>query len=260
MLVVKLRRENRIGYVTIDRPGALNALNEDILIELQQIVSLLSEDKSVDVVIFTGAGEKAFVAGADIAEMREKSPQQSYIFSNRGQSVFQQIQDLPQPTIAAVHGFALGGGCELALSCDLRIVTDKAIFGQPEVGLGIIPGFGGTQRLPRLIGRAMAMELILTGRIIDAREALRLGLVNKIVSSENLMYEVENLAETILSKGRYAIRQAKAAINKGLEVDTSTGCEIERNLFALCFGEEQREGMQAFLEKRPPNFMKQRVL
>lgn len=186
--------------------------------------------------------------------MKDKSPQEGYSFARLGQTIFQRIQELPQPTIAAVNGFAFGGGCELAMACDLRIATDKAKFGQPEVGLGIIPGFGGTQRLPRLIGRAKAMDIILTGRTINASEALELGLVNKVVSSDNLMAEVVSMAEVILSKGPHAIRQAKVAINKGLEVDTNMGCELEGNLFALCFGEEQREGMSAFLEKRQAHF------
>lgn len=254
MSVVELRKENRLGFVTINRPKVLNALNLEVLTELDQIISMLYNDREIDVVIFTGAGEKAFVAGADISEMKEKSPQEGYSFARKGQVLFQRIQELPQPTIAAINGFAFGGGCELAMACDMRIASDKARFGQPEVGLGIIPGFGGTQRLPRLIGRAKAMDIILTGRTINASEALGLGLVNKVVSPENLMLEAESLAEVILSKGPYAIRQAKVAINKGLEVDTNMGCELEGNLFALCFGEEQREGMSAFLEKRKANF------
>jgi len=254
MSVVELKKENRLGYVTINRPKVLNALNVEVLTELDQIITMLYNDKEIDVVIFAGAGEKAFVAGADISEMKDKSPQESYAFARQGQVLFQRIQELPQPTIAAINGFALGGGCELAMSCDMRIATDKAKFGQPEVALGIIPGFGGTQRLPRLIGRAKAMEIILTGQTINASEALELGLVNKVVSSENLIAEAVSLAEAILSKGPFAIRQSKVAINKGLEVDINTGCELEGNLFALCFGEEQREGMSAFLEKRKPNF------
>lgn len=256
MAVVELKKENRIGFVTINRPKVLNALNAEVLNELDQILTMLYHDREIDVVIFTGAGEKAFVAGADISEMKDKTPQESYTFARQGQVLFQRIQELPQPTIAAINGFAFGGGCELAMACDMRIATDKAKFGQPEVALGIIPGFGGTQRLPRLIGRAKAMELILTGRTVNASEALDLGLVNKVVTTENLMAEAVSLAEAILSKGPYAIRQAKVAINKGLEVDINTGCELEGNLFALCFGEEQREGMSAFLEKRQPNYKK----
>lgn len=256
MSVVELKKENRLGFVTINRPKVLNALNAEVLIELDKIITMLYNDKEIDVVIITGAGEKAFVAGADISEMKDKSPQESYTFARQGQVLFQRIQDLPQPTIAAINGFAFGGGCELAMSCDMRIATDKAKFGQPEVALGIIPGFGGTQRLPRLIGRAKAMELIITGRTINASEALELGLVNKVVTTESLMAETVSLADLILSKGPYAIRQAKVAINKGLEVDINTGCELEGNLFALCFGEEQREGMSAFLEKRQPNYKK----
>lgn len=254
MSVVELKKENRLGFVTINRPKVLNALNAEVLSELDQLITNIYQDKEIDVVILTGAGEKAFVAGADISEMKDKSPQESYEFARQGQVLLQRIQELPQPTIAAINGFAFGGGCELAMACDMRIATDKAKFGQPEVALGIIPGFGGTQRLPRLIGRAKSMELILTGRTINASEALELGLVNKVVSAENLITETVSLAEAILSKGPYAIRQAKAAINKGLDVDINTGCELEGNLFALCFGNEQREGMTAFLEKRKPNF------
>lgn len=256
MSVVELKKENRLGIVTINRPKVLNALNAEVLSELDQMITMLYNEKEIDVVIFTGAGEKAFVAGADISEMKDKSPQESYTFSRQGQILLQRIQELPQPTIAAINGFAFGGGCEFAMACDMRIATDKAKFGQPEVALGIIPGFGGTQRLPRLIGRAKAMELIFTGRTINASEALELGLVNKVVTTENLMAETVSLAEMILSKGPYAIRQAKVAINKGLEVDINTGCELEGNLFALCFGEEQKEGMSAFLEKRKPNYKK----
>lgn len=256
MSVVELKKENRLGIVTINRPKVLNALNAEVLSELDQMITMLYNEKEIDVVIFTGAGEKAFVAGADISEMKDKSPQESYTFSRQGQILLQRIQELPQPTIAAINGFAFGGGCELAMACDMRIATDKAKFGQPEVALGIIPGFGGTQRLPRLIGRAKAMEVIFTGRTINASEALELGLVNKVVTTENLMADTVSLAEMILSKGPYAIRQAKVAINKGLEVDINTGCELEGNLFALCFGEEQKEGMSAFLEKRKPNYKK----
>ncbi|WP_052693610.1 enoyl-CoA hydratase-related protein, partial [Desulfosporosinus sp. I2] len=222
MSVVELKKESRLGFVTINRPKVLNALNGEVLSELDQMITDIYQDKDIDVVIFTGAGEKAFVAGADISEMKDKSPQESYKFARQGQVLLQRIQELPQPTIAAINGFAFGGGCELAMACDLRIATDKAKFGQPEVALGIIPGFGGTQRLPRLIGRAKAMEIILTGRTIHASEALELGLVNQVVSTENLIAETVSLAEAILSKGPYAIRQAKAAINKGLEVDINT--------------------------------------
>jgi len=254
MSVVELKKENRLGFVTINKPKVLNALNAEVLTELDKIVTMLYTDKDIDVVIITGAGEKAFIAGADISEMKDQSPQEVYNFTRQGQILFQRIQDLPQPTIAAINGFAFGGGCELAMACDMRIASEKARFGQPEVALGITPGFGGTQRLPRLIGRAKAMEMILTGKTIKAPEALELGLVNKVVAPENLMAEAVSLAEEILSKGPHAVRQAKIAINKGLELDINSGCELEASLFALCFGEEQIEGMSAFLEKRKANF------
>ncbi|TYO95256.1 enoyl-CoA hydratase [Geothermobacter ehrlichii] len=258
MAFVELRKENRLGIVTINRPKALNALNTQVLAELEQTLREIAVDDKIGVIIITGAGEKAFVAGADIVEMQNKSAEAASDFARKGQNIFRLIQDLPQPTIAAVNGFALGGGCELAMACDLRLASENARFGQPEVNLGIIPGFGGTQRLPRLIGRARAMELILTGRTIKAEEALELGLVNKVVPSSELLNEAVELAKTILVKGPEAVRRAKSAVNKGLEIDTNTGCELEATLFGLCFaGKEQKEGMAAFLEKRTANFIQE---
>ena len=255
MAFVDYQEDNRLGIVTINRPAALNALNFQVLEELQQIIEQVSASDHVGVVIVTGSGDKAFVAGADIAEMRNMSPREATDFSRKGQEIIRLLQELPQACIAAVNGFALGGGCELALACDMRIASESAKFGQPEVNLGIIPGLGGTQRLPRLIGRAKSMELILTGRIIDACEAVGMGLVNRVVPPSELLSEAISLARTILAKGPEAVRRAKISVNKGLEVNIDEGCELEATLFGCCFaGGEQAEGMSAFLEKRAANF------
>jgi len=215
----------------------------------------LAQDSDVGIVIITGAGEKAFVAGADIKEMKDMSPLEARNFMHFGQGVFNDIENLPKPTIAAVNGFALGGGCELALSCDMIIASEKAKFGLPEVTLGIHPGFGGTQRLPRLIGSAKAKELIFTGKMIDANEALRIGLVNKVVPPENLMDVAKALAQKILKNGQLAIRLVKSAINAGLNVPLEKGLAYEAVTQGLAFTtEDKNEGLEAFLEKRKPNF------
>ena len=243
-----------VTTILLNRPEALNALNFETLQEIDSALDDIEKSDSVKLVVFGGSGGKAFCAGADIASMQTKTPQEAHEFSRLGQRVFSRIQGLAQPTIAAVNGVALGGGCELAMSCDMRNAASKAKFGQPEVALGVIPGWSGTQRMPRLIGRAKAMELILTGAIIGAEEALTIGLVNKVVPVEEIWTEVNTLCETIMAKGPGAVRRAKLAINKGSEVDLETGCELEAAQFGLCFGPEQVEGMSAFLEKRPPAF------
>lgn len=256
MEFVEYKKEGRLGILTINRPNALNALNTQVLIELQTVVEGIAGDDKVGVVIITGAGSKSFVAGADITEMQGNSAAEATALARFGQHVFQLIQDLPQPSIAAVNGFALGGGCELALACDLRIASENAKFGQPEVNLGLIPGFGGTQRLSRIVGRAISMELILSGRMVDAIEARDIGLVNKVVSASDLLAETVDLAKSILTKGPEAVRRAKFAVNKGLEAGSDAGCDLEAVLFGLCFsGEESREGISAFLEKRKANFV-----
>ncbi len=206
------------------------------------------------VIVLTGAG-KAFVAGADISEMSPLSAAEGYAFGKLGMDVFMQVERNSKPVIAAVNGFALGGGCELSLSCDIRLASTKAKFGQPEVGLGITPGFGGTQRLIRAVGPGMAKELIYTANIINAEEALRIGLVNHIYEPEELLDQAIKLAKTIASKAKLAVKYAKSAINNGIQADIETGMEIERTSFGLCFAtEDQKEGMKAFLEKRNPEF------
>ena len=244
-----------IGVLTLNRPKALNALNAQLMSELQAFVSKVATDPEIKVLIITGAGEKAFVAGADITEMQPKSAVEGRDWAKFGQQVFDQIENLPQPVIAAVNGFALGGGNELAMACDIRIASEKAKFGQPEVNLGITPGFAGTQRLPRLIGKGRAKELIFTGEPIDAAEAYRIGLVNKVVPPEELLPAARDLAKKIIAKGEIAVRQCKAAINRGMEMDLASGTAYEAEVFGLCFATaDQKEGMRAFIEKRKPVF------
>lgn len=243
-----------ICTIKINNPKSLNALNIEVLKDLDKAFDLAASDEEVSVIVLTGEG-KAFVAGADIAYMKELSVEEAKEFSEYGAKIFRKIETLNKTVIAAVNGFALGGGCELAMACDMRIASEKAKFGQPEVGLGITPGFSGTQRLPRLIGLGRAKELILTGNHIDAEEAYRIGLVNKVTNKESLMEETYALAKKILSNSKAAVRYAKEAMNRGIETDIETGIGIEVNLFGLCFAhEDQKEGMGAFLEKRRPNF------
>ncbi len=247
--------KNRIGYVTINRPDKLNALNATAKAELKELFGDLRSDESVDVVILTGAGEKAFVAGTDIKELTELNAESGKAFSAGGQGVFDLIENLGKPVIAAVNGFALGGGCELALACTLRIASENAKFGQPEVNLGIIPGYGGTQRLARLVGRGKALELLLTGDQIDAQEALRIGLVNRVVLLQELKSASEAVAQKIVSKGQVAVRLALKAVNATQESRLTEGEALEAKLFGECCGSEDfKEGTKAFLEKRKPNF------
>jgi len=246
--------EGQVGLLKINRPDRLNALNSKTLEELTSALEGFARDETVKTVVITGEG-KAFVAGADIAEMRDMDLLESRAFSQKGQGVLDQIESLEKPVIAAVNGFALGGGCELALACDIRVASELAKFGQPEVNLGIIPGFAGTQRLARLIGEGRAMELILTGEIIDAQTALSYGLVNKVVPSDKLLDEAMALAKKIAAKGPVAVSLAKTVIHRGLQVDQASGTAFETNAFALCFASGQaREGMSAFLEKRKPDW------
>jgi enoyl-CoA hydratase len=243
------------AVVTINRPKALNALNEQTLRELQRAFDSLSENEAVQVIIITGAGEKAFVAGADIAAMQPLTALQAREFAKLGHELMRTIEAGTKPVIAAVNGFALGGGCELALSCDIRLASDNARFGQPEVNLGVIPGFGGTQRLARLIGKGLAMEMILTGDMVKAAEALRTGLANKVVAQAELLDTAKEMAAKISSKGPLSVKLAKEAIRNGLDMDLDKANQYEAELFALCFASaEQKEGMQAFLEKRPAQF------
>lgn len=247
--------ENQITTVTINRPQALNALNQQTLIELQSAFNSFADNDEIQVVIITGSGNKAFAAGADIAAMQPLNALEARRFAKFGHQVMQKIEACPKPVIAAVNGFALGGGCELALVCDIRIAAENARFGQPEVNLGIIPGFGGTQRLARLVGKGRAMELIMTGDMIDANEAYRIGLANKIVTTDQLQETAIKMATSIISKGPYSVKLAKQAVRNGLELDLDRANQYETELFSLCFTTaDQKEGMQAFLEKRPAQF------
>ena len=247
--------ESNIATVTFNRPKALNALNQETMQEALACFRELKSNDAVQVVIVTGTGTKAFVAGGDIAFMRELTPLTARKFGLLGQELTNAIEGLGKPVIAAVNGFALGGGCELALACDIRLASDNAKFGQPEVNLGVIPGFGGTQRLPRLIGRGRASEIIFTADIIDATEAYRIGLVNRVVPQDQLLPACRQMAAKIISRGTVAVRLSKDAINNGMEMDLARACIYEADQFALCFASpEQKEGMDAFLEKRPPQF------
>ncbi|AQS07400.1 short-chain-enoyl-CoA hydratase [Clostridium beijerinckii] len=252
---IKVKEENGISVVCIDRPKSLNALNTQTLKELGQIINDISERKDIYTVIITGSGEKAFVAGADITEMKSKSAIEGREMAKLAQKVFSNIENMPQVVIAAVNGYALGGGCELSMACDIRLASTNAKFGQPEVGLGIIPGFAGTQRLPRLVGKGIAKELIFTTDMIDAKEAYRIGLVNKVYEPEELMEKTIELAKKIMKKGLFAVSLAKSAINNGLNMDTESAYAFEADLFGLCFStDDQTEGMSAFIEKRKALF------
>ncbi|MTI67292.1 MAG: short-chain-enoyl-CoA hydratase [Firmicutes bacterium] len=248
------KKEDNIAVLSVNRPKALNALNTEVLEELDIAIEKITTDEDIYVVILTGEG-KAFVAGADISEMKDKTPKEAREFAKLGIDVFRKIELLEKPVISAVNGFSLGGGLELSMSCDIRIASEKAKFGQPEVGLGITPGFAGTQRLARLVGASKAKELIFTADMIDSNEAEKIGLVNKVVKKEDLMDEALNLAKKIASKGQIAIRYSKCAINRGFETDIDTGMALERDLFGLCFAtDDQKEGMKAFIDKRKPEF------
>lgn len=250
-----LEKEGALAILYVNRPKALNALNKDTLLEMKDAITSIKNDPEVDVLIVTGAGDKSFVAGADIAFMQSLTAVEAREFGALGQEVFRMIEAMEKPSIAAVNGFALGGGCELAMCCDFRIASSKAKFGQPEVGLGITPGFGGTQRLPRLVGSGMARQMLYTADIIDASEALRIGLVNNVVAPEELMDVVKGIAGRIISKGKLAVRFSKVAANEGLQTDIDRAMTIEADLFGLCFStEDQKEGMGAFIEKRSPKF------
>lgn len=252
MAYVTIVRHGAVAQVTISRPEALNALNTEVLAALEEAFAGLAKDDSVRAVVLTGEG-KAFVAGADIAEMRGFSPTQAQDYAARGAAVFAAIEALPQPVIAAVNGFALGGGCELALACDIRLASERAKFGQPEVSLGVIPGFGGTQRLPRAVGLGEAMRLILGGQAVGAAEALRIGLVQGVYAPEALLDEASALAQTIAKNAPLAVRAAKQAMREGMDMPLAKGIAMEGRAFAACFDTaDQREGMAAFVEKRRP--------
>ncbi|UCE35996.1 MAG: enoyl-CoA hydratase/isomerase family protein [Thermoplasmata archaeon] len=251
---VRVTKENKTAIITMDRPEALNALNSKVLSDLRDIIKQIQKDEEITTVIITGSG-KAFVAGADIKEMMEKSPIEAREFTYLGQAVLKELEDLNKPVIAAVNGVALGGGCELALACDIILASEKARLGFPEVGLGIHPGFGGTQRLPRLVGRAKAKELIFTADILDAKEAERIGLVNRVVAPDKLLEEARGIANKISRQAPIAIRLAKSAINKGCEMDLDTGLAYEVESVSMAFStKDSKEGMSAFTKRRKPEF------
>lgn len=250
MEFIKYEEKGMIGIITISREKALNALNSQVLDEIEKAFDAVDVN-NIRCLILTGAGEKSFVAGADIAEMSTCTKAEGEAFGKKGNDVFRKIETFPIPVIAAVNGFALGGGCEIAMSCDIRICSENAIFGQPEVGLGITPGFGGTQRLPRIVGVGMAKQIIYSAKNIKADEALRIGLVNAVYPQADLMAQAEKLANAIAVAAPIAVRNCKKAINEGLQVDMDKAIVIEEKLFGSCFEtEDQKEGMKAFLEKR----------
>lgn len=247
-------RDNGICILTLSAPKSLNALNSALIAELDEFLTGLDTEK-VRVLILTGDGDKSFVAGADISEMAHLGEAEGLAFGQRGAEAFRKLEDLPIPTIAAINGFALGGGCEIAMACDIRYAATNAKFGQPEVGLGIIPGFSGTYRLPKLIGQGMAKELIYSGKVIRADEALRIGLVNQVVEQAELMSAVIALAEQILRNAPLAVRYAKECINRNYDLDRTEGLALENRLFARCFTtEDQKNGMSAFLTKQKAVF------
>lgn len=251
---IKYEKKESIAYVTMNRPEAMNAFNDDTLDELSAIIDDIENDDSVKAVIFTGSG-KAFIAGADISKMPEYSNLKGREVCLKGQAIFSRVENLKIPTIAAVNGFALGGGCEFSMSCDLRIASEYAKFGQPEVNLGIIPGWGGTQRLPRLIGKGRAKYYIYTAEIIKADEAYRIGLVDKLVSADDLLKESEAVAKTIISKAPIAIQLAKKVIDTGIDLPLEAGLSYEAEAYATSFAcEDRMEGTTAFLEKREAVF------
>jgi enoyl-CoA hydratase len=252
---LRIETRDRICTVTINRPEKLNALNAVAKSELRTVFEDIKTDSGVDVVILTGAGEKSFVAGTDIGELTALDEQTGKRFAAEGQQVFAKIENLGKPVIAAVNGYALGGGLELALACHIRLASENARFGQPEVNLGIIPGYGGTQRLARCVGEAKAMEMTLTGDPVDAQEAARLGLVNRVVPQAELLAVAREMATKIASKGQVAIRMALKAVHISQETHLTEGLEVEASLFGLCCNTEDfREGASAFLEKRKPAF------
>ena len=252
---ILLNKEEGIGLITMNRPQQLNTLDRTTVEELAWIIDAAGADDEIKVIILTGAGDKAFVAGGDIAFMQALTAMEAREFATFGQAVLRKLETLPKPVIAAINGFCLGGGCELAMACDFSIAASKAKFGQPEVGLGVTAGFGGTQRLPRLIGVGRARQLLYTGDIIDAQEAMRIGLVNAVVPDGELMDFVTNIARRIIAKGQLAVRCSKAAINNGMQTDIDRGMTIEADIFGLCFSTaDQQEGMQAFMAKRRPQF------
>jgi enoyl-CoA hydratase len=250
-----LERKDKAAWITLNRPQQLNALGRRTMEELEEALTMVEREDQIQALVITGAGERAFAAGADIQELAALSPGEAEAFSRFGQNIFRHLEKLKKTSIAAVNGLALGAGCELAASCSLRVASQGARFGQPEVNLGIIPGWGGTQRLPRIVGRGCALHLILTGEIIDAQEAWRIGLVHKVVSASELIPHVEALTNELLCKGPLALQGALEAVMEGEDRSLQEGMVLEARIFGRLFGTEDRqEGLRAFLEKRKPDF------
>jgi enoyl-CoA hydratase len=252
---IRFEKKNQIAYVTIDRPKVLNALNMATMQELKQAFAAIKDDADVRVAILTGSGEKAFVAGADIGELSQHTPVSAKEYTHKGQAIIDAIENLGKPVIACINGFALGGGCELAMACTMRLASDNAKLGQPEVKLGLLPGYGGTQRLPRLVGKGIAMQLVLTGEMISAQEAHRIGLVNEVVPAGELIPRAEAIAAKIIANAPLAIQYAMEAVNRGLDLPLADGLFLEATLFGVCCAtEDKNEGTKAFLEKRTAQF------
>jgi enoyl-CoA hydratase/carnithine racemase len=252
---ILLEKKNATAYVTVNRPKVLNALNSATMEELRAAFHDIKNDASVRVVILTGAGEKAFIAGADIGELAKQDPVAAKEYTHRGQNVLNLIENLGKPVIACLNGFALGGGCEIAMACSMRLASENAKLGQPEVKLGIIPGLGGSQRLPRLVGKGVAMQLVTTGEMITAQEAYRIGLVNEVTAAAELIPRAEAIAQKIIANAPLAVQFAMEAVNKGMEVPLAEGLYLEAVLFGVsCATEDKKEGTTAFIEKRPAQF------
>ena len=249
------QKKGAMAYVTVNRPKVLNALNMATMEELRKVFHAIKQDDEVRVVIMTGSGEKAFIAGADISELAKQDAVQGKEYTHRGQSVLNLIENLGKPVIACINGFALGGGCEIAMACTMRLASDNARLGQPEVKLGIIPGYGGTQRLPRLVGKGIAMQLVLAGEMITAQEAHRIGLVNEVIPASELIPRAEAIAQKIIANAPLAVQYAMEAVNKGMDMTLAEGLYLEATLFGVCCAtEDKKEGTTAFLEKRAAQF------
>jgi enoyl-CoA hydratase/carnithine racemase len=252
---ILFEKKNAVAYITVNRPKVLNALNMATMEELRAAFHDIKNDAAVRVVILTGAGEKAFIAGADIGELAQHDAISGKDYTHRGQSVLNLIENLGKPVIACINGFALGGGCEMAMACTLRLASENARLGQPEVTLGIIPGYGGTQRLPRLVGKGIAMQLVLAGEMITAQEAHRIGLVNEVTAPADLIPRAETIAQKIIANAPFAVQYAMEAVNKGMEMTLAEGLYLEATLFGVCCAtEDKKEGTRAFLEKRTAKF------
>jgi enoyl-CoA hydratase len=252
---LKFEKKNSIAYVTVNRPDKLNALNMQVMDDLRAAFTAVRDDAEVRVAILTGAGEKAFVAGADIGELNKQDTVTAKAYTHKGQAVLDLIEDLGKPVIACINGFALGGGCELSMACTMRLASDNAKLGQPEVKLGIMPGYGGTQRLPRLVGRGLALQMLLTGEMITAQEAHRIGLVNEVVAQAELIARAEAIAQKIIANAPLAIQYTMEAVNHGADVPLAEGLFLEATLFGVvCATEDKKEGTSAFLEKRAAAF------